>query len=99
VTCLGVISGATAYRPPLPPCRAGNEFHSNLGQFKMGLGWLVNACSLAILFTCVCVCVWVGGGGWFKPTKPRGSLMGMQGVDDSTTKPCGIMKVGMLGLI
>ena len=46
---------------------------------------------LAILFTegGVCVCR-----EWFKPTKPRGLELGMQG-DGSTTKPDMIMDVGL----
>ena len=38
VTVSGVISGATAYQPPLPPCRVGNMLHSISGQFKVGCG-------------------------------------------------------------
>ena len=43
---------------------------------------------LAILFTF--------GGGGVKPTKPRGSIMGMQGNDGSITELGGMMKVAML---
>ena len=45
----------------------------------------------------------VGGGGCFKPTKPRGRLCVARGLihkmqgDGSTTKPGGIMVVAMLG--
>ena len=38
VTVSGVISGAAAYQPPLPPCRVGNMLHSISGQFKVGCG-------------------------------------------------------------
>ena len=49
MTFLGVISGATSYRPPLPPRRVSNGLHSISGWFKVGLGWLVNAyCSHSI---------------------------------------------------
>ena len=42
---LGVISDATTYWPQLPPYRVSNRLHFILGQFKVGLGWLVNAYS------------------------------------------------------
>ena len=31
--------------PPLSPCRVGNGLHSISSQFKVGLGWLINAYS------------------------------------------------------
>ena len=42
---LGAISGATAYQPPLPPYMIVNGLRSILGQFKVGLEWLVDAYS------------------------------------------------------
>ena len=56
----------------------------------MGSGWFVNAYSShSIHGGGVCVCR-----EWFKPTKPRGLELGMQG-DGSTTKPDMIMDVGL----
>ena len=97
---LGVISGTTAYRPPLPSCRVGNMFRSILGRFKVGLGWLVNAYSSHSIHM----------GEWFKPTKPRGLVMGIKGVgyghkgglvsmmqgDGFSIEPSGLMEVTML---
>ena len=37
VMVLGAISGATLYRPSLPPGRVGNGLHSISGLFKSGL--------------------------------------------------------------
>ena len=85
MTGLGAISGTTTHWLPLPPYRVGNMLHSMSGRFKMGLGWLVNACSSHFI-----------GGGGYKPTKPRGSVPEIQG-DNCTTEPDGIMEVAMLG--
>ena len=42
---LGVIIGATSYRPPLPLCRVGKGLHVISTWFKVGLGWFVSAYS------------------------------------------------------
>ena len=42
---LGAISGAAASQPSLPLYMVDNGSHCVSGRFKVGLGWLVNACS------------------------------------------------------
>lgn len=44
-TILGVINGATSYRPPLPSYRVSHMIHSISNQFKVDLGWFVIAYS------------------------------------------------------
>ena len=43
---------------PLPPYRVGNRFHSIVGQFKVGSGWVV----VPILATLITL-LFLGGGG------------------------------------
>jgi hypothetical protein len=95
-----VISGATTYRLPLPPCMGSSQRASlNLGSVQGG-------------FTVVCQCLFLPcfsregegrGNGWSpqnqgggRPTKPRGSVLKMQW-DGFTTKSGGIMEVAMSG--
>ena len=42
---LGVISGTISLWPLLSPYRVGNGLHTILDWFKVGLGWVVSACS------------------------------------------------------
>ena len=71
VVYLGVINGATSWRPPLPSCKVGNGLHYISGCFKVGLGWLVNAYSSHSIYNTKEV----------DPQSTQGSIPGMQGDD------------------
>ena len=89
---LGVISGATSYRSPRPPCRVGNRLHSISGWFKMGLGWLVNAYSSHSIHNTKEVGPQSTQGSF--PWDARGLVPGMQG-DGFASEPGGIMEVAV----
>ena len=96
MTCLGVISGATKYQPPLPSYKVGKRLQSILGQFKVGIEWFVNV-YLAIIFIRGTVEAHIAKGVGLDTKR---LVYGMQG-DNSTTKVGGTMEVAMssLGLV
>ena len=70
VMVLGAISGATSYWPPLPSYRVGNMIHSISCLFKVFSEGIVNTYSSHSIHRKE----------QYKPTKPRGAIMGTKGV-------------------
>jgi hypothetical protein len=76
VIVFGAISGATLYRPSLPPCTVGYMLQSISGRFQVGSWLLVNAYSTTSVYKGGMVQAHKAKGG--TSTKPGGRL-GVQG--------------------